>query len=63
MGGVEEIVNLFVNNSVAVAVIVYFCVRDWKFQNTLVVSLQTLIETISTVKEMVEKVNLKKEEN
>lgn len=33
--GVEEIVNLFVNNGVAVAVIVYFAIRDWKFMGQL----------------------------
>lgn len=45
MMSLSEIVSLFVNNSVAIAVIIYFCIRDWKFMNTLV-------ETLATIKEM-----------
>lgn len=45
---VDTIVNLLVNNGVAVAVLIYFCIRDWKFQNTL-------IETLTTIKQMLEK--------
>lgn len=41
----NTIVNLLVNNGVAVAILIYFCIRDWKFQNTL-------IETLTTIKEM-----------
>ena len=33
--GVEDIVNLLVNNGVAVAVIAYFALRDWKFMGQL----------------------------
>lgn len=33
--GMEEIVNLCVNNGVAVAIIAYFAVRDWKFMGQL----------------------------
>ena len=40
--GVEEIVNLFVNNGVAVAVIVYFALRDWKFMGQLTATLAVI---------------------
>lgn len=40
--GVEEIVNLFVNNGVAVAVIVYFAIRDWKFMGQLTATLAVI---------------------
>ena len=40
--GVEEIVNLFVNNGVAVAVIGYFAVRDWKFMVQLTATLAVI---------------------
>lgn len=43
--GIEAIVELFVNNGVSIAVLVYFCVRDWKF-------MQTLTETLTTLKEV-----------
>lgn len=42
-----EIVKLFVDNGVTIAVLVYFCVRDWKFMNTLVETLTTLKVTSS----------------
>lgn len=36
---VPDIVNLFVNNGVSIAIIIYFCVRDWRFYDTLVETL------------------------
>lgn len=52
---VSDIVNLFVNNGTAIAVIIYFCVRDWKFQNTLV-------ETLTTLKTMLAEMERKEKE-
>lgn len=51
----EDIVNLFVNNGVAVAVICYFMFRDFKFQETLQKTLQTLVDTVDALKETLEK--------
>lgn len=45
--GIEELVNLFVNNGVAIAVIVYFAVRDWRFTSQLT-------ETLTTIKIILE---------
>lgn len=49
---INEIVNLFTNNGVAIAVIAYFAVRDWRFTSQLT-------ETLVTIKLILEK----KEEN
>ncbi len=54
----EDVVNLFVNNGVAVAVIVYFMYRDYRFQETLQKTLQTLVDTVNALK-----ATLDKEEN
>ena len=43
----QEVVNLFVNNGVAIAVIVYFAFRDWKFMSQLT-------ETLTTIKILIE---------
>lgn len=51
--GVNEWVNLFVNNGVAIGIIVYFAIRDWKFT-------EKLTETLTTIKQLLEK---EKEEN
>ncbi len=50
---IEPIVNMIINNGVAVAVVVYFLFRDWKFHDNLQVTLTTLIETVDTLKELV----------
>ena len=51
---VEEIVNLFVNNGVAVAVIIYFAIRDWKF-------MAQLNATLAVIEKFLEK-EIKREE-
>lgn len=48
MDNLEMWFDLIVNNGVAVAVIIYFCFRDWKFNNQLV-------ELLTTIKQLVEK--------
>lgn len=51
----QEIVNLFVNNGTAIAVIVYFIYRDNKFMSTLNVTLTQLVDVTNTIKTMIEK--------
>lgn len=51
----SEIVKMFVDNGVTIAILAYFCVRDWKFMNTLLETLATLTNTVTTIKEMIEK--------
>jgi hypothetical protein len=50
---IEPLVNMCINNGVAVVVVVYFLFRDWKFHDNLQVTLTTLIETVDTLKELV----------
>lgn len=40
--GVEDIVNLLVNNGVAVAIIGYFALRDWRFMGQLTATLAVI---------------------
>ena len=42
----NEILSIIVNNGVAVAVIVYFMVRDYKFIGQLTKSIQELIDSV-----------------
>lgn len=44
---ITDIVNLFVNNGVAIAVIVYFMFRDYKFN-------QNMIELLTAIKSTLE---------
>lgn len=48
----QEIVNLILNNGVAVGLLVYFVYRDNKFMNTLNVSLMSLKDTTESIKDM-----------
>lgn len=47
-----DIVNLFVNNGVAIAVIVYFMFRDYKF-NQQIVELMTAIKSLLEITQVV----------
>ena len=44
---ITDIVNLFVNNGVSIAVIVYFMFRDYKFN-------QNMIELLTAIKLLLE---------
>lgn len=50
----QDIVNLLVNNGVAVAVIAYFIYRDNKFMNQLQTTLTTLQTSVDSVKQLLE---------
>ena len=49
----EDIVNLLLNTGVSISVIAYFMYRDLKFMGTLQITLQTLVDTVSALKESV----------
>lgn len=51
----SDIVSLFTNASVTIIVIAFFMYRDLKFTSTLQNTLQALVDTVITIKEMVEK--------
>lgn len=48
---VNDIVSLFVNNGVAVAVIIYFMIRDYKFISQLTMMIQQLNDTVKDVED------------
>ena len=51
----NDIVSLFVNNGVAVAVICYFMIRDYKFISQLTLMIQQLNDTVKDVEETIKR--------
>ena len=49
----EAIVNMLVNSSVSIIVIAYFMYRDFKFMVQLQQALQTLIDTVDCLKDVI----------
>ena len=49
----NDVISLFVNNGVAVAVIIYFMIRDYKFISQLTVLIQQLTDTVKDVEESI----------
>lgn len=47
----EAMVNLILNSSVAIVVIVYFMFRDWKVMSTLTKTLQELVDSVKDVEQ------------
>lgn len=54
----NDIVALFVNNGVAVAVIVYFMIRDYKFISQLTLMIQQLNDTVKNVEDTIRKIKI-----
>lgn len=50
----KELVNMIQNTGVTVVIIGYFIFRDYKFMGTLKDTLTTLVNTINTLKEVVQ---------
>lgn len=51
----NDIVSLFVNNGVAVAVIIYFMIRDYKFISQLTLMIQQLNDTVRDVEDTIKR--------
>ena len=49
----ETLVTTILNSSVSVAVIAYFMYRDYKFLSTLEKTLQSLVTTVDTLKDII----------
>lgn len=47
----NDIVNLLVNNGIAVVVVAYFLVRDWKYNADMVVILHEIKQMLEVIKE------------
>lgn len=55
----QELVKLMFDNGVAISVCAYFMYRDFKFQSTLLSTLQTLVDTVDTLKLLINNENEK----
>lgn len=51
----QEVVNIISNTGISIAIIAYFCVRDWKFQDTLQKTLVTLVNSVDALKSLINK--------
>lgn len=51
---INDLVNIFVNNGVAIAVIIYFMFRDVKFMQKLTESVQELKDSVKEVTKIYE---------
>lgn len=52
---ISEIVKLIVDNGVTIAILGYFCIRDWKFMSTLTELLTTLKSQTEHIARIIEK--------
>lgn len=48
----NEIISIITNNGVAVAVIVYFMIRDYKFIGQLTKTIQELIDSVKAIEQI-----------
>ena len=58
-----DIVNLLVNNGVAVVIVAYFLYKDNKFNNELVKSLTELVGAIKEMRDDIKEINANEESN
>lgn len=49
---IEQIVELFFNNGVGIAVIIYFMLRDFKFMDKMTTALSSLNATLTEVQDL-----------
>lgn len=49
----ETLVATILNSSISVVVIAYFMYRDYKFLSTLEKTLQSLVDTVNTLKDVI----------
>ena len=59
----NDIVNLLVNNGVAVVIVAYFLYKDNKFNNELVKSLTELVGTIKEMRDDIKEINVNEKSN
>lgn len=49
----ESIINLMVNNGIAVVVVAYFMIRDYKFNNELIKTMTTITDSLNEIAEKI----------
>lgn len=47
--GMNDIVNLIVNNGIAVVVVAYFMIRDYKFNNELIKTMTQIQDNLQSI--------------
>lgn len=52
---IEQILSAISNFGVTICVLAYFIFRDYKFMSTLQNTLQVLVDTVCTVKDMIDR--------
>lgn len=57
----ETLVNLIMNSSVSIAVIVYFMFRDYKFIQQLNTNIQKMIDVLCLTNDQISKIEKRKE--
>ena len=45
----NDIINLMVNNGIAVVVVAYFMIRDYKFNNELIKTMTQIQDNLNTI--------------
>lgn len=50
---IQDLVNLLMNSGVTIVVLAYFIYRDYKFLSRLDTTLQTLVDTVDTLKQAI----------
>jgi hypothetical protein len=51
----NDIVNLIVNNGVAVAVVAYFLLRDYRFNDNMIKTMTTIQNTLVALTDQIER--------
>lgn len=52
---IENIIQLIINNGVAIGMLIYFVFRDYKFNNQLTTTLAVLLTAVNSIKELLER--------
>ena len=55
---IQDLTNLLLNSSVTVIMLVYFIWRDFKFMDTLKITLTSLIDTVTGLKDCVSEMKI-----
>ena len=51
----NDLVNLIVNNGIAVVVVAYFLIRDYRFNDNMIKTMTTIQNTLVALVEQIEK--------
>lgn len=52
---IENVIQLIINNGVAIGMLIYFVFRDYKFNTQLTTTLAVLLTAVNSIKELLER--------